>query len=70
MLRKTNERASEGKGSEILLWGEQVSFENIKRYERNKTKRRMAREQPMSHEAGKQLVPSIFDEVLRLNLFP
>ncbi|KAE9365781.1 hypothetical protein N431DRAFT_446031 [Stipitochalara longipes BDJ] len=52
ILRKRNERASEGKRSEILLWGEQVSIENIRRYEKNKTNRRIVREQPMLHEVA------------------
>jgi hypothetical protein len=53
ILRKRNERESEGKRSEILLRGEQVSIENIKRYERNKTKRRIAKDGSMLNEAGK-----------------
>jgi hypothetical protein len=69
ILRKTNERAREGKRSEILLWGGEVSSDKIKRYERNKVKRRMVREQDILHGAGKQLSPLYFDEVLRLRLF-
>jgi hypothetical protein len=60
ILRKRNERASEGKRSEILLWDEEVSIENLKRYERNKAKRGMVREQHILQDAGKQLVSFIF----------
>ncbi|KAF8846703.1 hypothetical protein BDZ45DRAFT_666663 [Acephala macrosclerotiorum] len=52
IARKTNERASEGKRSEILLRGEEVSIENIKRYERNKAKREMVREDYILRDAA------------------
>jgi hypothetical protein len=60
ILRKTDERAREGKRSEILLWGEEVSGDKIKRYERNKVKRRIAREQDILNGGGKKPSPAIF----------
>lgn len=53
ILRKRNERGSVGKRSEILLWGEEVSIENIKRYERNKARRKIAPEHDTFCDAGK-----------------